>query len=329
MSKRSGKLTRTLAAGLMTMMMMTGTVRAETRQFFIANTFTGLDSPRALTFDGTYIWFAGPMEDGEPGYDANKGEMYAMDMAGLVRSGPYPLPDTWPGDLGFDGQYLWITNLKTDNLTIYQYDQMTGMKVAGMSFPTPEKRFAGLTFDGESLWAADYLNDSLCQYDMSGNPLKTITKTDLIAGDPNKNNTHDNPRGLAFARGHLWLADSTDDKIYRLNIEGDVVVMEEYATPSPNANPVPTGLAFDGTYLWLSDWSSNSPTGTVYRLAIPVGKGDVNGDGFVNLTDGVLSLQLASGISVDDVTVAADVDGDKALGMAEVVFAMRTAAGLE
>lgn len=329
MNETSWKPMALAAAGLVAAMVMAASASwAETKEFFIANTFTGVDSPRALTYDGINIWFAGPMEDGEVEYDSNKGEMYVMNMAGVVAAGRYLLPDTWPGDLAFDGQYLWITNLKLDQLEIYRYDQTMGVKMEGTSFSVSGKKLAGLTFDGEYLWASHYIDDSLYQYDLSGNIRKTITKADLIAGDPNKANTHGNPKGLAFGRGNLWLADSTDDKIYRLNVEEDVMVMEEYAVPSPNTDPVPTGLAFDGTYLWLSDWPSNAANGTIYRLAIPVDKGDVNGDGFVNLVDGVLSLQLASGIPVPGVTVAADVDGDKALGVAEVVFAMRTAAAL-
>lgn len=58
-------------------------------------------------------------------------------------------------------------------------------------------------------------------------------------------------------------------------------------------------------------------------------KGDVNGDGIVDLKDAVLALQIMTGITPDsDIQLNADVNGDGKIGMAEVVYILQYVAGL-
>jgi hypothetical protein len=57
-------------------------------------------------------------------------------------------------------------------------------------------------------------------------------------------------------------------------------------------------------------------------------KGDVNGDGKVDLADLVLSLQVLTGMSASDVHRGADVNGDGHIGLAEAIFILGKAAGL-
>jgi hypothetical protein len=70
------------------------------------------------------------------------------------------------------------------------------------------------------------------------------------------------PEDLAFEGRFLWCADSTRDKIYKLDTAGNI----KASIDSPYTHP--RGLAFDGTYLWNSDSVSDkiyqlSTTGTV------------------------------------------------------------------
>jgi formylglycine-generating enzyme required for sulfatase activity len=56
----------------------------------------------------------------------------------------------------------------------------------------------------------------------------------------------------------------------------------------------------------------------------PVGKGDINYDGQVNLADAVLSLQVIAGISPQQIVYKeADVNGDGKMGMAEVIYILQ------
>jgi hypothetical protein len=57
-------------------------------------------------------------------------------------------------------------------------------------------------------------------------------------------------------------------------------------------------------------------------------KGDLNGDGEVNLADLVLSLQLMAGMSTSDVRWRADVNRDGRIGLAEAVYILGKTAGL-
>lgn len=60
-----------------------------------------------------------------------------------------------------------------------------------------------------------------------------------------------------------------------------------------------------------------------------VSPGDLNLDNTVDLTDAILGLQIVVGITPSTQTyVAADVNGDGALGTAELIFILQTIAGL-
>ena len=57
-------------------------------------------------------------------------------------------------------------------------------------------------------------------------------------------------------------------------------------------------------------------------------KGDVNGDGKVDISDAILCLQVLSGMLPGNINPAADVNADGKIGMAEAIYAMQKAAGL-
>ncbi|MBI9077371.1 MAG: hypothetical protein JEZ02_18330 [Desulfatibacillum sp.] len=66
-----------------------------------------------------------------------------------------------------------------------------------------------------------------------------------------------------------------------------------------------------------------------YVPPVVVSPGDVNNDSILNLTDVVLSLQIAAGIIPSDTVYAgADINGDKKIGMVDALFVLRAVAGL-
>ena len=69
-------------------------------------------------------------------------------------------------------------------------------------------------------------------------------------------------------------------------------------------------------------------TATAMGTYVQLVKGDVNGDGQVDLTDAILCLQVLAGMLPDNIHLAADVDGDGKIGMAETIYTIRKAAGL-
>lgn len=56
-------------------------------------------------------------------------------------------------------------------------------------------------------------------------------------------------------------------------------------------------------------------------------RGDADSDGDVNLRDAILAIQAISGTNPGIVYVAADVNGDNKIGMAEAIYIMQTVAG--
>jgi len=66
------------------------------------------------------------------------------------------------------------------------------------------------------------------------------------------------PSGLTFDGTYLWNADSTTDRIYKLDISGNII--ESFDSPGT----YPEGLAFDGTYLWNADADADK----IYKLDI-------------------------------------------------------------
>ncbi|MCP4121915.1 MAG: hypothetical protein GY751_09195, partial [Bacteroidetes bacterium] len=88
-----------------------------------------------------------------------------------------------------------------------------------------------------------------------------------------------------------------------------------------------TGLDPETTY-YVRAYATNSE-GTSYgndktfKTVIVVDKGDVDGDGNVDLQDAILALKVLAGLNPQDVYVGADVNGDGQIGIEEVIFILR------
>lgn len=76
------------------------------------------------------------------------------------------------------------------------------------------------------------------------------------------------------------------------------------------------------------DWSSvqnQAQAETTITIASDAAvRGDVSGDGQIDLTDAILSLQVAGGNSTDGVHLGGDVNGDRLVGIAEAIFVLET-----
>jgi hypothetical protein len=84
-------------------------------------------------------------------------------------------------------------------------------------------------------------------------------------------------------------------------------------------------MTWGGTYSAqnLQHWAV-----TVFIPSPKLMRGDINGDGNVDLADAILCLQVLSGLSPNNINPIADVNGDGKIGMAEAIYALRKAAGL-
>ena len=98
---------------------------------------------------------------------------------------------------------------------------------------------------------------------------------------------------------------------------GAFMASENYFTGSSLGQPSGIGLSSSAGYsVQAGFWVSN------------LMKGDINGDGRVDLADLVLSLQLLAGMSASDVHTGADVNTDGHIGLPEAIFILGKAAGL-
>jgi hypothetical protein len=124
--------------------------------------------------------------------------------------------------------------------------------------------------------------------------------------------------------------------------EGDTVTYDIYfgrsMTPPSVASDY-TGTTYDpgalntnGTYFWkivACDNYENCQEGAVWRFSTVIVKGDVNGDGEVDLTDAILAFQVACGLVPDEpVFDGGDVNGDGNIGLAEAIYIIQVVAGL-
>jgi hypothetical protein len=81
---------------------------------------------------------------------------------------------------------------------------------------------------------------------------------------------------------------------------------------------------------------SNDPESNIINVllnGLAILKGDVNGDGYTNLQDAILALQITCGL--DPITIRSDyavsdtdVDKDNKIGLPEVICILQTAAGI-
>ncbi len=111
---------------------------------------------------------------------------------------------------------------------------------------------------------------------------------------------------------------------------GDVGVVTFNVAAAAVANDTQV-LSLTGEYLSKSTGQVQSfptvtATFTVGAYLAPVA-GDVNNDGTIDLVDAIMSLRVATGLAPGQtLSTGADVDGDKKIGMPEVIHIIRKAA---
>lgn len=189
-----------------------------------------------------------------------------------------------PGDLAWDGVYLWQTDAGRQELV--QFNPISGVLARVLASPLPHP--AGLAFDGQSLWVSDPVLRRISQIDpLTGreifhfsspgsnprglawnsldNQLYCIDANSLTITAINPTNGQHinqfsspsrNPWGLAWNDGKLHVAGFSENRITFL----DATTGQEISSrEGPHLGPV--GLAWGLSSLWIADWD-----GMVYRL---------------------------------------------------------------
>ena len=108
-------------------------------------------------------------------------------------------------------------------------------------------------------------------------------------------------------------------------MEGDLVC--ETAQVEPQIQSINCTIdSEDGTYTFtlsaLYDDNSESLQSSPFLFTLAL-RGDINGDGTIDLKDVIIGLQVLMNLSPSGVVKAGDVNGDGKIGLEEVVYCLR------
>ena len=232
------------------------------------------ESPRALMFDGEYIW-ATMMQgntvskmsldgdvvgvysvgnrpralafDGENVWVANGGDNTVMkitpegDLLDIIRIGT---GRTAPSGLLFDGEFIWVAASWGNNITKLNLD---GEVVKSIPIPGSHPSPWALAWDGEAVWVASIGVEDIHKIDRNGNLIGAFTITKYIPHDlgPWSNSWSGGPAGITFDGNNIWVANGQKKVVSKVTKTGEII--GEY--------PVggwPMSIMFDGRHIWVT-----------------------------------------------------------------------------
>ncbi|MCX6092626.1 MAG: PKD domain-containing protein [Candidatus Bipolaricaulota bacterium] len=173
-------------------------------------------------------------------------------------------------DLGIPIIHAYATpEIRTATLTVVDDDGASATAsrqivvegvVASLASPGPDP--AGLTYDGSSLWVSDWTSKQiykvrpsdglvLAVFDAPGEEVAALdaAEKDIVPGP----STAGTPAGLAWQDGALWVACTSDGKLYKVNPNVPTTDPAHILAVLDSAEFTPLGLAYGGGALWVGD----------------------------------------------------------------------------
>ncbi len=208
-----------------------------------------------LWSDGTTIWVA----------DSSDMKLYAYNLAGGSRDASKEFElhsgNANPQGAWSDGTTIWVVDVA--DVKLYAYNLADGRHLGdsadGGDFWLDRARNAsprGAWSDGTTIWVADGFYDSLRPYELRQQtaPPADITLTYNIGYD-NWRGTGVAPKGLWTDGTTLWVADTSDRKLYAYNLaDGSRDESKEFTLDRyPTLDCYPLGIWSDGTTIWVAD----------------------------------------------------------------------------
>lgn len=261
-------------------------------------TFTNFDNPRAMAFDGEFLYVAGDNIFTVGGGLISKINISSGATTNFAASAPDSnLP--FQG-LAFDGVNLWAASDEQVNTpqggAVYRIKANEGTQLGG-----PRTRFVisgtgtsiGVIFDGESIWTTwsdgriikmkadghDSHNPVLCNISglispknlaFDGSNIWIVEAGSSIVKisqncEANPTITRiganlENPYAVAFDGANLWVTNETINGQVNVNSVVTKIKVSDGRSFNFEVGKRPRGLAFDGTNIWVANWGSNTVT---------------------------------------------------------------------
>lgn len=215
----------------------------------IVNTISGIKRPTSMAFDGNYIWVTNQDEK-----KVTKINIITDAIQKTVDVGEEP------NDIVFDGKYIWVINSK-DKKNVSKIntstDTVENTVTVPLSFPS------ALVFDGKYIWVTG-----------GGSVSKIDSANDNVEGPFQIGSQL---HGAAFDGTHIWVVDSLQDCVNKIEIITNLVVE---TVPVENS---PYSIVFDGTHIWVATQRNRN-----------VSKIDINANSVVaNIPVGIWPYKLA------------------------------------
>lgn len=149
-----------------------------------------------------------------------------------------------PRELVWDGAYFWHPDT-----CFHKILKMDAFGNPIQSFASPHSSPCAIAWDGTDLWLS---------FAGQGNKIFRMDASGNLTGDSVTMPTAGYPSGLVFVDGYFWVSSYMDEKIYQVDMAGNVV--SSFDAPGTQ----PAGLAYDGNDLWHTDIG----TAQVYQIEI-------------------------------------------------------------
>ena len=200
-----------------------------------------------MTWDGSYLWCSDDDSIKIYKIDPTDGSIISSITAPhIILRGGFHSPIS---GLAWDGQYLWSSYFAGYSTKIVKVDPKDGSILGGdFIYGVP----IGLASDGTYIWYTD---------DRGGRGLGVIFKYRIHNNDlwwiSNFEIPLYFPTGLAYEDGHLWLADTGVDSIYKLKIISTAVEI-----PKINSPP--------GSFVLLQNYPNPFNSETIISYQLPI-----------------------------------------------------------
>jgi hypothetical protein len=232
------------------------------RLFVVVDSFASpMGYSMGLGFDGYYLW-------NNEAWSRYFARIDPVSQA-VVRTFA---PTYGDRDMAFDGTYLWASDWET--YSIYKYDT-SNCAILATYDPGFSGHAHGMAWDGNFLWVGEE----------SGRIYKMNTTGDTVRSIPSPGPYPSDPRGLAFADGHLWVGHQGYGRIYEIDTVTGAILNFYNAPGVVPGWRFQQGLDYGGSYLWST---SGGSVNMIYKIDI----------GMVNVEERRPACAVKAGLSV-------------------------------